>query len=79
MSLLEAFGVTVAVKVTDWPNTDGFAELLVVVVVARRAGTASLTTCTIVGDEELAKLLFPEKVAPIVCDPGSEYVTVQVA
>jgi hypothetical protein len=29
-------GVTVAVKVTAWPNTDGFTELVTVVVVASR-------------------------------------------
>jgi hypothetical protein len=29
--VLGATALTVAVKVTDWPNTDGFAELVTVV------------------------------------------------
>src|SRR3954451_21609274 len=49
-----ATGLTVAVKVTDCPNTDGFCELLTAVVVL-----ALLTVCVSVLEVEPMKLESP--------------------
>jgi hypothetical protein len=49
-----ATGVTVAVSVTAWPDTEGFAEEVNVVCVAIR-----LTTWVTIGEVLLAKLASP--------------------
>lgn len=49
-----AEGVTVAVKVTDWPNVEGFREELTAVVVA-----ALFTVCVNAGDVLPAKFVSP--------------------
>ena len=48
---------TVAVKVTDWPTMDGFAEEANAVVVA--ASAAAFTVCVTAVDVLAAKLLLP--------------------
>src|SRR5437667_6080059 len=59
-----ATGVTVAVKVTDWPNTEGLAEALTVVVVL-----ALLTVCVRFGEVLVRKLPSPLYTAVIVWLP----------
>ena len=52
--------LTVAVKVTIWPNIDGLAEELTAVVVAV---TLAVTVCVSVAEELIRKLLSPAYVA----------------
>ena len=49
-----ATGETVAVKVTDWPKTEGFADEVTAVVVS-----ALLTTCGLPVSEPVLPLKFP--------------------
>ena len=49
-----ATGETVAVKVTDWPNTEGFADEVTVVAVS-----ALLTTCGLPVSDPVLPLKFP--------------------
>src|SRR5437773_1798942 len=59
-----AIGLMVAVNVTDWPNTEGLAEALTVVVVL-----ALLTVCVTFGDVLVRKLASPLYTAVIVWLP----------
>src|SRR5439155_15121350 len=59
-----ATGLTVAVKVTDWPNTEGLTDELTVVVVL-----ALLTVCVKSGEVPVRKLPSPLYTAVIVWSP----------
>src|SRR5436190_3258483 len=59
-----AVAVTVAVKVTDWPNTDGFAEDVTAVVVE-----AWLTTCDTAELVLVMKFVSPPYTAVMLCVP----------
>jgi len=71
-----ATGFTVAVKDTDWPDTDGFTDEATVVVLL-----AWLTVC-VSGEPVLSlpmKLLLPPYTAVIVCDATDNAAVVNVA
>src|SRR5712691_5230836 len=59
-----AVAVTVAVKVTDWPNTDGLAEDVSAVLVL-----ALLTTCDTAELVLVMKLVSPPYTAVVLCVP----------
>src|SRR5260370_42541894 len=56
--VLEPVPVTVAVKVTVWPKTDGFDEALTAVLLL-----LPLTVCVIAAEVLVAKLVSPEYMA----------------
>jgi hypothetical protein len=58
--------VTLAVKVTDWPNTDGFADEVRVVFVA-----SWFTVCASVAEVLDRKLPSPAYETVMECDPTS--------
>lgn len=60
-----ATAATVAVKVTDWPNTDGFTEETAMVVVL-----PGLTTCATALEVLAVKLVSPPYTALMECGPG---------
>src|SRR5216684_2488487 len=66
--------VTVAVKVTDWPNTDGFTDELRLVVV-----DAWLTVCVSVALVLVVKLVSPLYTAVMLCAPTASELLLQVA
>ena len=56
--VVEPVPVTVAVKVTVWPKTDGFGEPVTVVVLL-----LALTVCVSAAEELVTKFVSPEYVA----------------
>src|SRR5262245_41246724 len=69
-----ATALTVAVNVTDWPNTDGLTDDVTMVV-----ELAWLTLCVSVGDVLPAKLVSPPYTPVIECAPTVNVVLVNVA
>jgi hypothetical protein len=74
VAVLGATPLTAAVKVTDWPKTDGFAGELTDVVVE-----AWFTVCVNVDDVLPLKALSPPYTAVIECEPGARLAGVRVA
>ena len=70
-------GATVAVKVTDWPNTDGSAEELRVVAVGVKG--AVLTVSDTAVEVDVAKLASPKYTAVKLSVPAAPKLVVQVA
>ena len=69
-----AAAVTVAVNVTDWPNTEGFAEAVTTVLVL-----SWFTVWFSVGEVLMAKVALPLKTAVIACWPAASFVVISVA
>src|SRR6185436_15181782 len=69
-----AVAVTVAVKVTVWPKTDGFGVEASVVAVL-----ALFTVCVPLADVLALKLASPAYTAVTVCEPTASELTVKVA
>ncbi len=66
--------MTVSVKVTGWPKTDGLADDVRVLVVA-----ALFTTCVTTADVLVVKFAFPRYTAVIGCEPTARIEVVNVA